>query len=183
MILEAVVSSVLIGWLRKGKVMRLAYVDVQWIYLFMFGALGQALLFNLADADGMGFRMWLYEYFYWCHLLTYLLILVPVVLNVKLSGFLYMAVGTVLNFIPIIANGGKMPVKVPEGYSKIFDMGHTLLTENTKFPWLSDLFFVGPPYPLPKVLSIGDLFLIAGVFWFIQKTMTSDNAYDIEASV
>lgn len=175
MIVEAVIVSLIIGFIRKGKVINFAFVDVKWIYLFMFGAVIQAFVFNLTSPDASGLRLWMYENFYWLHLISYLLLLVPLVLNHALRGFKFMMIGTFMNFLPIFANGAKMPVKVPEGYNPIFDLGHVLLTEATKIKLLSDLIFVGPPYPLPKVISIGDLFLVIGVFWFIQYVMTNEN--------
>lgn len=66
-----------------------------------------------------------------------------------------------------------MPVKLPAVYEPAFDLGHTLLVAETKMKFLSDIIFIGPPYPLPKILSLGDLFLIVGVFWFIQQIMVN----------
>lgn len=172
MIFEAVISALVVGVIRRGRVLNFAYLDIKWIYLFMFGALGQALLFNFLDGQGSGFALFLFDYFYYIHIATYGLILIPLVLNVHWWGFRWMALGTFMNLIPIATNGGKMPVLVPEGYQKIFDAGHALLVDSTHFKWLSDLFFIGPPYPWPKVLSIGDVFLVIGVFWFIQVVMT-----------
>ncbi len=172
MIVEAVILSLIVGLLRRGKIMKFAELDIRYIYFFMFGAIGQALVFNLADPLGSGFGLFLYNGFYIFHMITYLLILIPLLLNMEWIGFKLMAVGTIMNFIPIFTNGGKMPVKVPNGYQPIFDAGHTLLVDSTNYKMFSDLFFIGPPYPLPKVLSIGDLFLVIGVFWFIQTVMT-----------
>lgn len=175
MIFEAVILSVLLALVRKGKLMNFAKLEIQWIYLFMVGAVVQAVLFNLADSSGSGVRLFFYEQFYWLHMMTYLLILIPLALNVRLRGFSLMALGTFMNFIPIFTNNGKMPVLVPEGYSPVFDMGHTLWVDSTRFKLLADFIFMGPPYPMPKVLSIGDLFLIVGVFWFIQYVMTTND--------
>ena len=174
MIVEAVIVSLIIGFIRKGKVMNFAFIDIRGIYLFMLGALIQAVVFNLALPDVGGLRTWMYDYFYWLHLLTYLLIMVPLFLNKEFVGFILMGIGTLMNFLPIAANAGKMPVSLPDGYDPVFDLGHGLLTGATRFKGLSDLIFIGPPYPLAKVLSIGDLFLVVGVFWFIQTVMTSE---------
>lgn len=173
MIVEAVLISLILGFLRRGKIMNFAYMEIKWIYLFMVGAIVQAIVFRLADANGSGFTLWLFENFYMLHISSYFIILIPLILNIRWQGFQFMAFGTFLNFIPILANSGKMPVKVPVGYDPVFDLGHSLWIDSTRFKFLSDFIFVGPPYPLPKVLSIGDLFLIIGVFWFIQSIMTN----------
>ncbi len=175
MIVEAVVLSLIVGLLRKGKLKRLGLVDVKVIYLFFFGAMIQILLFRMADAGGTGFNLWIYNQFYWLHILSYVIITLPLVLNANYMGFRFMAIGTIFNLIPIMFNEGKMPVRVPVQYDPVFDLGHTLFVAETKMKFLSDIIFVGPPYPLPKVLSIGDLLLIVGVFWFIQSVMMDKN--------
>jgi hypothetical protein len=48
---------------------------------------------------------------------------------------------------------------------------HTLMTNSTKFKFLSDIIPV--KYFLPKVISIGDIALSVGIFLMIQKFMTS----------
>lgn len=178
MIIEAVVLSLILGLIRKGKLINFAYLDLKLIYLFIVGSIGQSIVFGMADSQGSGFSLFFYNQFYWLHLVTYLLILIPLLLNLEWQGFRFMAVGTILNFAAIFTNGGMMPVKVPEGYAPVFDMGHTLMTEATNFKFFGDFIFLGPPYPLPKVLSIGDLFLILGVFWFIQTVMMKE--FDME---
>ena len=53
------------------------------------------------------------------------------------------------------------------------DIKHEAMTEDTRLPFLGDIIRIPPPYPLPKILSIGDIFLIVGVFVFFQEGMTS----------
>lgn len=174
MIVEAVLLSLIIGFLRKGRFRNFGLVDIKGIYFFMFGGLLQMFLFRMAVADGEGLNFWLYQEFYLLHLVSYGLILVPLLLNYKRVGMVLMGIGTVLNMIPIIFNEGKMPVKVPGGISEpIFDLGHTMMVATTKVKGLSDILYLSKPYPIPKVLSIGDLFIMVGVFWLIQTIMCS----------
>lgn len=173
MLIEAIILSLIVGKIRKGQWKNFAYVPLRGMYFFVIGALLQGALFILADGEAEGPHRWLFDHFYWLHLGTYGLILLPLGMNRQWWGFRWMALGTLLNLIPIAANSGKMPVKVPEGYPPIFDMGHSLLTEATRVKFLGDVLFLGPPYPRPGVMSIGDVVMVIGVFWFIQQVMTT----------
>jgi hypothetical protein len=85
-----------------------------------------------------------------------------------------------LNAAVIAANDGKMPVSmtgisgihqesvIPERDS---DIKHIGVNNNTKLVYLADIILIPRPYPLPKILSIGDVFIMAGVFLFFQKEM------------
>jgi len=171
MIIESVLLSILLGWVRKGKLKHLGLIEIKGIYLFFIGGLLQLLLFAIADEQGSGFERLLYEQFYVLHLLTYVIIMIPILLNLNWRSLNLMGLGSLLNFIPIAANQGKMPVALPAPYALNFDLGHVLLESGTKFKVLSDVIFIGPPYPMPKIMSIGDLLIMAGVFWLIQSAM------------
>jgi hypothetical protein len=171
MILESVVVSVIIGWLRRGKLIHLGSMDVKGLFLFFVGGTFQLLVFAFAKETGNSLQQWMFHQFYSLHLLSYGIIMIPLVINYKWLGLNLMGLGTVLNFLPIMTNQGKMPVAVPLQYDPIFDLGHSLLVSSTKLKFLSDIIFIGPPYPLPKVLSIGDIFIMVGVFWLIQVGM------------
>lgn len=101
------------------------------------------------------------------------------IINFKQPFMKLMFLGTLMNFIVIIFNDFKMPVYVSEIVTnaeaqKIFlqsgqDLIHSLLTENTKFKIFADIITLPPPYPFPKTISIGDVFLLLGVFVFWQN--------------
>ncbi|PKM57022.1 MAG: hypothetical protein CVU98_08230 [Firmicutes bacterium HGW-Firmicutes-3] len=171
MIIESIVLSILIGWIRKGKLRHLGTIEIKGIYLFFIGGLFQILLFAIANQQGSGIERLLYEQFYVLHLLTYVIIMIPILLNLNWRGLNLMGLGSLLNFIPIAANQGKMPVALPAPYAPNFDLGHVLLEPGTRFKILSDVIFIGHPYPMPKIMSIGDLLIMAGVFWLIQSAM------------
>lgn len=100
------------------------------------------------------------------------------ILNIKKSFMMLVFLGTLFNFAAIAANGFKMPVYVSDLLNdveakKMFllsgkDLVHTLLTEETKLKFLCDIITLHPPYPFPKAISVGDVFLFAGVFAFWQ---------------
>jgi hypothetical protein len=99
-------------------------------------------------------------------------------LNIKRSYMMLFFLGALFNFAAIAANDFKMPVYVSELLSdvetkKMFllsgkDLVHSLLTEETKLKFLCDIITLYPPYPFPKTISVGDVFLLSGIFAFWQ---------------
>ena len=99
-------------------------------------------------------------------------------LNIKKSYMMLIFFGTLFNFLAIAANDFKMPVYVSELLTdveakKMFllsgkDLVHSLLTEETKLKFLCDIFTLHPPYPFPKTISVGDVFLLSGMYSFWQ---------------
>lgn len=99
-------------------------------------------------------------------------------LNKKKSYMMLIFFGTLFNFLAIVFNDFKMPVYVSELLTdveakKMFllsgkDLVHSLLTEETKLKFLCDIITLYPPYPFPKTLSAGDVFLLAGIYAFWQ---------------
>lgn len=87
-------------------------------------------------------------------------------------------IGWFFNSLVIWSNGGRMPIdldqarKLPyslEGIINGTDFKHSVLTEFTKLPYLSDIIYM--PYPIARVMSIGDLFIMLGAFLLIQRIM------------
>lgn len=172
MIFESVVLSFIVGFIRKGQFLHFGLVKIKGWMFFILGAVVQFVLFKFATYSGLEWQKVLAVNFYLLHMLSYVFVLVPFVLNRQYKSLYLMAIGTILNMIAIVFNQGKMPVRLPvEQMDTVFDLGHSLLVDSTKVKFLTDIIYVGPPYPLPKVLSIGDLFLIVGVFWLIQQIL------------
>lgn len=107
--------------------------------------------------------------------LIYFAILAVTIMNFKKPFMKLLFIGTLLNFIAIISNDFKMPVLVSEILAdseakKLYlqtgqDLIHSLLTDDTRFKMLCDIITIPPPYPFPKTISIGDIFLLAGIFY------------------
>lgn len=117
------------------------------------------------------------------HWLIYIAIFIVTIMNFKRPFMKFLFLGTLLNFIAIVSNDFKMPVLVSDVLAnteakKLYlqsgqDLIHSLLTEDTKFKFLCDIITMPPPYPFPKTISIGDVFLLLGVFTIWQEK--SDN--------
>lgn len=101
--------------------------------------------------------------------------------NIKKSYMMLFFIGTFLNFIAIVSNDFKMPVLVSEilgdvEAKKLYlqtgqDLIHSLLTDKTNFKFLCDIITIPSPYPFPITISIGDVFLLAGIFAFWQDLL------------
>lgn len=115
--------------------------------------------------------------------LSLLLTLLALLSNVRLPGLKIVATGMAFNFLAIAANLGQMPGApdkvAASGYS-VPPAGHwsnfTSMNGNTPLWFLGDNFLIDHPWPIPTVISFGDIVIILGVFWFFQRAMWHDRA-------
>lgn len=113
--------------------------------------------------------------------LIYFAIFYVAAINIKKSYMMLFFIGTLLNFIAIASNGFKMPVFVSDVLGDVEakrlylqtgqDLIHSLLTDKTNFKFLCDIITIPSPYPFSKTISVGDVFLLAGVFAFWQDLL------------
>jgi hypothetical protein len=109
-----------------------------------------------------------------------LLLLVFAWVNRKQAGVWLLGAGLVLNLCVIIPNKGLMPVSpevvaqlLPDQPAGAWQIGERigwsiiLPATATRLWWLSDHFLVPAWFPYRKALSVGDLFIAAGAFWFL----------------
>lgn len=176
MILEALVLGLLIGTWRGGRMANLAEVRWRWPLLFVFAMLWQRIPFLMV-------REWpaLQPAVVWLYLSSYALLAVAVGLNWDDPAFRWIGLGLLLNFLVIALNGGRMPVwstavdiarlKVDLTTAGAATSPHTLMTEATRLKFLGDVLPLPPPYPRPRVLSIGDVFLAVGIAFLLIRGM------------
>ncbi len=109
-----------------------------------------------------------------------ILLLVFALINWNKPGFLLLGLGTILNLLVIVFNGGFMPMSpstitdlYPAVPTETWSIGHHLwnsknivLTEEmTQLPFLSDRFVIPAWAPYRVAFSLGDVFLGLGAFW------------------
>ena len=96
-----------------------------------------------------------------------------------MPGLAIVAVGALLNLIPVIANGGAMP-SAPEAWLALngvpaLPVSHfsnsVLIGPDTLFPFLGDIFVWPRPLPLANVFSIGDAVIALGCVIFLAVAM------------
>ncbi|MBI5303791.1 MAG: DUF5317 domain-containing protein [Chloroflexi bacterium] len=109
--------------------------------------------------------------------LSQCLLVVFFVANRSTPALWLLAVGFLLNLLPMIFNGGYMPI-TPEAMSKLnpaVAVEHwqsglvrpgskdiVLPASDAPFWFLGDVFVLSRPFPLPTAFSIGDLVLLVG---------------------
>lgn len=178
MIIESLGTSLVVGKLRKGKFSNMKEAEIHKWYLIVSSFL---LEFLAVYFSSKGYEVFSRNVFT-IHLLSYSLLFIGIYFNMSKNSFKLIMLGTFLNFLVIILNGGQMPVS-PEGMIKAGlaeDLGalqagevltHVVLTKDTVLSFLADIFVLPKPYPRPKVFSLGDVFMAVGVFMYIQEIM------------
>ena len=113
-----------------------------------------------------------------CISVAYVFILLFLVFNRQFEDMRIFMVGWFLNAIAIWTNKGKMPIdmeqaeKLPYDLQPIYDgtnFKHSVLNESTNLPFLTDVIYM--PYIIPRVISIGDIFIMLGAFLLVQRLM------------
>lgn len=182
MFIEPMLFSLILAKFRKGKFSNIENLEIhQWYLILIAGAI-QFSLSILKKWNPQWAGPLLGQYFKYIHILSYILILHCIMMNIKRKSMKLFLIGVLLNFLVITANAGKMPVSIT-GFKGInsrttmelptseFDIKHIAVRPDTKLVYLADIILIARPYPLPKILSIGDIFLILGLFVFIQEIM------------
>jgi len=117
------------------------------------------------------------------HVASYIVLILALLFNCRISGVPVMLVGTLMNFLAIIANGGRMPVSESallgaglQGQVETIKSGaiatHTLVGEGTRLAFFADIYHARAPYLPPSCFSLGDVFMAAGVFIAFYLGMT-----------
>lgn len=110
---------------------------------------------------------------------AYLLILLFLLFNRHFEDIRIFMVGWFLNAIAIWTNKGKMPIDLEQAKKLPYDLTpiingtnfkHNVLTESTKLPFLTDVIYM--PSIIPRVISIGDIFIMLGAFLLVQRFMS-----------
>ncbi len=175
-------GAVLIALARGGSLRKLADLPFRlgWLAVAAFGL--QIYLIAFPEARSQGFAS--------VHVAVLVFsysLLVPVIwCNRSIPGIWFVGAGLAANLIVMVLNGGYMPIS-PQAVTQV---GHAnrvvdfapgarvvgtkdilLPPDQTVLWWLSDIFVLAPPFPVPSVFSLGDLLIACGVFWLVQAGM------------
>jgi len=181
MILETFILALIAGYLFKGNLKNLAQTSLRGAG-FIFGGL---ILRNIPVLFKLPFLKILLDNSKYIapvlFLISFILLGIGVFLNISRWPMIIVLIGVFLNFLAVLTNKGYMPVSKDSlewaGYdmaritSNQLDMNHVLITPQTNFPFLTDIFAIPRPYPFPQLLSIGDLAMCLGLFVFIVTQM------------
>lgn len=178
MLLDIAVVSLILGWLVRGRLANLAEVEIRGLLLALLVVVIQYGGQYASDAGWISLEEWGPV----VYVGTFLALMAVIWLNRRNPALLLIGVGILLNLVVIAANGGKMPVSADglvraglESYIQPLEaetvITHQLLHDETRLPFLADIFVLAKPYPRPKVFSLGDVVLAAGALWFIVGGM------------
>ncbi len=108
------------------------------------------------------------------HLATYVTAGVFVVVNIHVPGVRLMGLGGGLNFVAIVANGGVMPASARAwelaGRGEGTGFANSVPVQDPKLLVLGDVFAIPSQLPMSNVFSIGDVILVVGLLWMVQRT-------------
>ncbi|MDO5028817.1 MAG: DUF5317 domain-containing protein [Bacillota bacterium] len=186
MVIEAIVLGLIIGKLRSGNISSLEHIKFKGtkalLALFIFDLL---LRFFIVKTNN-NLASILFSYYPFFNLLVYFLVIIILEINKNLKYLRIVQGGFVLNFLPMLLNNGKMPV-LKEALEKInkFDqieillkdsvLTHSLINDTTRFKALADIFPLN--FFIPKVISLGDVFIALGLALFISHYMTGGRSF------
>lgn len=152
----AALSAVAFG----GRLSRLRHLEFRAGYLCGLALAVQILVISVLPAGSFSAAG---------HVASYILIAGFLVANRALPGLWLIAIGAILNFTAITANGGVMPAR--EGALAAAGMSHGVgaefensgAVENPKLAFLGDVFAIPEPWVFANVFSVGDVLIGVGV--------------------
>jgi hypothetical protein len=176
MVFDGIIISFIVGLFRKGNLRAFSQLNLKWGWVFPLLLIVQLTVFTLQNnSEFLG------QLSGSIYILVYIIGLLFLFLNRKNPGFILIFIGVFLNFLVMVVNGGRMPVSVES--AAVLDPGyiealkeslyakHTMLTSTTHLGFLGDVIPISDPYPRTQIISIGDIIMNFGIFFFIQYIM------------
>ena len=188
MFIEAILISLIIGLIRGGKLKKCRAINHKTMWVLIFGMIIQYILVFLNRVEEIGSISRILSYTKEIQIISYILILIGIVTNLKFKSLWAVLIGFIMNFFVIGANGWKKPILLEgiqltnmSGLNRMIEMGkaalYTPITESTKYPILGDIIIFSDPYPISRIISLGDLIISFGIFALIQEIMLGDNSF------
>jgi hypothetical protein len=168
-----IAAAVLLGLLLKGRVSRLETLRPHWWGLVLIG-LGLQFVPLPEGASGKDLVLRTIVL-----AISYGLLLTFAAANLRVTGVPLVLVGLTLNAAVIVTNSG-----MPVGADALRGSGqsdaaawleaqgadkHHLMTDDDRLTFLADVIAV--PQPIGQAVSIGDVFIYAGLMWTIVTAM------------
>lgn len=173
LVVAVLLAALVVGYAVGGRFRRLERLRLRWWGLAPIGFLLQVIP---VPQGSPGFRLLGVSLL----IASFPLLIAFVAVNIRVAGLVLILIGLALNLTVIAANRG-MPVTreaiVKSGQSRFLDdvsrhhgSKHFLArAEDITFEPLADVIAIGPP--INDVVSLGDCFVYAGVFWLIVAAM------------
>jgi hypothetical protein len=170
-IIYAIIIGILIGYIRGGNLKWITNKAMKYVWLIFCSIAIQLVIFS-----SLPFIKLSPDYIIAAlHLVSYTLIIIFILFNIKIPGIAIVGFGSFLNFLVIFLNGGFMP-SVSSDLIKNFgkntiDKNITTMSKHTYLPWLGDIFHLPAWLPLTNNFSIGDIIVALGVCIYFSLNM------------
>jgi Family of unknown function (DUF5317) len=154
-----------------GRLSALEEVRLRWVWMVVLAFAIQVVLVTFVpEGDTTLHRI--------AHLLTYGLAGACVLRNLDLRFMWAVALGGLLNFIAIAANGGVMPASRGALQTAGLDVrsgsfANSDLVEGANVPFLGDVFAIPAGWPGANVFSLGDAVMLLGAFLVLHAATGS----------
>ena len=177
MCIQAIFFSVIIGYILKGRLKNFEYIELK-------GLCFVAVTFFLQAAVILLIRKGLLQntiLVYVLHLIMYIMLFYFIYLNKKEKPLIFMGIGFLLNAIPILLNGGTMPVDMETVRSIGINVDITQRGMYNAVNSKTILWFLGDIIPkrfiTNEVISIGDIVITLSLAFFIVKSMKKSSCH------
>lgn len=171
MFVLALIASIIIGYILKGKLQNLADIKLKYINLIFIGFIIEFGIILLIQNKILTASLNTYL----LDIVMYVFIFSFVILNKKNPYIVIMGIGFLLNAIAIFSNGGTMPVS--QGAVEVLGFSnsvnneglYSLIGNSTRFALLGDIIpidFIGR-----FIVSIGDIIAAIGMSLLIITGM------------
>lgn len=173
LLLYSIAAGLLLGRVLGGRMRNIEHVRFAWWQLALAGLLVQLILFADPIQERVGAEGPV------VYVVSTLAVLVALLRNLRLPGLAVIAVGAILNLIPILTNGGYMPSS-PDVWRELtgtaavpvaYYTNVALIGPDTWFPFLGDIFMFPRPLPMATAFSLGDAVIALGAIVFLVSAM------------
>jgi len=175
MLFEGALLALVVGRIAGGRFHRLARIPLRGAVLLFVALVLKAAAMAAPSRGEWQLGVALAPFL---HLATYLVLIVALAVNWRLSDLRVVAVGVGLNFLVLAANLGYMPTDpraVTPAQRAALEAGRlglgVVADEHTRLNFLGDRFAPPKPYPRPAPFSAGDVFITIGACLLILRGM------------
>ncbi|MCR2044775.1 DUF5317 domain-containing protein [Anaerosalibacter massiliensis] len=182
MFIEVIILSLIIGFIRGGKISRFKGVNFRRMWILILALIIQYFLITMNFVEELSSFESVFKFTRELSIISYILLFVGILINLRYRSLWIVLSGSIMNFLVMILNGWKRPIILEglellglEDFGFLLEQGklplYTPLVEKTKLAVLGDIMLVSKPYPFPHVFSFGDFIICLGLFTLIQEIM------------